>query len=304
MKSSYFIFSISGGAGKNVLATAVIKAIKKSYPEKKIIILTAFKDVWLYNPNIYRVYQHGQTPNFYKDFIQNKDVQICASEPYLTNDYILKKKHLIEIWCDLAGVPYNNEKPELFFNQREIEYSENLRGLNQAPIFVIQTNGGVQQDVKVSWMRDMPIGLAQSIINDLAGRFRVIHIRRDDQPALQGAEQFKGSLREMMVLIRYSKRRLLIDSVSQHIAAALDKKSTILWVRNNPSVLGYAMHDNIITEVEDELDSISDGLFEPYDITGNIYQCPFKEGTQLFDKNVILKSISLQGEKEAVATKE
>ena len=89
-------------------------------------------------------------------------------------------------------------------------------------------------------------------------------------------------------------KRLFIDSVSQHIAAALGKSSTVLWIRNEPSVLGYSIHDNIVTKVEDEIDVLQDSFLEPYDITGNIYQCPFKQGTKLFEIEEIVKSIENQ----------
>lgn len=295
-KQKYLIFVVNGGAGKNVLATAVVKTLKEANPETNIIVVTAYKEIWMYNPNVYRTYLHGNTPNFYKDFIQdNTNVTICAQEPYLTNDYILKKKHLIDVWCDLVGVKYKGQQPELFFNQRELEYGENLRDLKNEsrPIFLIQTNGGAQQDIKVSWMRDLPLSTAQEVIFKLKDKYRVIHIRRDDQPSINFpfVEQFRGSLRELMILIKYSKKRLFIDSVCQHIAAALDKKSTVTWVRNDPKMLGYKIHDNIVTNVEDEIDVLSEAFLEPYDITGNIYQCPFKEGTKLFDTDEILKTI-------------
>lgn len=291
---NFVIFTINGGAGKNVLATAVVKAIKKNMPDINIVILTAYKDVWLFNPNIYRVYQYGQAPNFYENYIKDKkNVKIFAQEPYSTNDYLLKKKSLIEIWCNLCGVPYNNEKPELFFNQREVEYVQNnlIRG---DKIFVVQTNGGSQQDVKISWMRDLPLNTAHEVIEKFRHQYRIIQIRRDDQPQLFGVEQFKGSLRELFLLIRFSTKRLLIDSVAQHVAAALDKPSTVVWIRNNPEVLGYAIHDNIVTKVEDELDVLSYSVLEPYEITGNITQCPFKEDTKLFDSEVIIESIEKQ----------
>ena len=295
-KEKYLVFVVNGGAGKNVLATAVVKAIKDAKPDTDISVITAYKEVWMYNPSVYRTYLHTNTPNFYKDFIQdNPNVTICAQEPYLSNDYILKKKHLIEVWCDLVEVKYKGQQPELFFNQRELEYGENLRDLKNegAPIFLIQTNGGAQQDVKVSWMRDLPMSVAQEVVFKLKDRYRVIHIRRDDQPGMPFpfVEQFKGSLRELMILIKYSKKRLFIDSVCQHIAAALEKKSTVTWVRNDPKMLGYKIHDNIVTKVEDEIDVLSESFLEPYDISGNIYQCPFKEGTQLFDADEILKTI-------------
>ena len=293
---NYLVFMVNGGAGKNVLATAVVKAIKDTYPNTNIIVVTAYKDVWLYNPNVYKTYTHGNTPHFYTDYVKdNPKIKICALEPYLTEDYILKRKHLIEIWCELCGVLYKGQKPELFFNQREIEYGENLRDLKNesTPIFLLQTNGGAQQDVKVSWMRDLPMSTAQEIVLKLRDRYRIIHIRRDDQPAIPFpfVEQFKGNLRELMILIKYSKKRLFIDSVCQHIAAALEKKSTVTWVRNDPKTLGYTLHENIITKAEDEINVLSDAFLEPYDITGNIYQCPFKEGTKLFDTEDILKTL-------------
>jgi hypothetical protein len=221
---------------------------------------------------------------------------------YITlEEYNQKKKNLIEIWCDLVNVPYNNEKPELFFNQREIEFAENQRNLRDNPIMLIQTNGGSPQEMKVSWMRDMPLSNAQDLVQHFSNNmkvvekygknFRIIQIRRDDQPALHGVEQFRGNLRELMVLIKYSEKRVFIDSVCQHIAAALDKPSTVVWVRNSPKVLGYKIHDNIVTNVEDEIDVLFDSFLEPYDIQGNVYQCPFKEGTVLFNTQDLIESI-------------
>ena len=305
-KDNYLIFTVNGGAGKNVLATAVVKAIKKNKPKTKIIVITAYKEIWMYNPNVYRIYTFGNTPNFYNDYIKDNDenVEICSLEPYSTTDYILKRKSLIEIWCDLVKVPYNNEKPELFFNQREIEFANNQRSLTDRPIMLIQTNGGAPQDMKVSWMRDMPLSNAQEVVQHFTNNvkviqkygqnFRIIQIRRDDQPALQGVEQFKGNLRELMILIKYSEKRLFIDSVCQHIAAALEKPSTVVWVRNNPKVLGYDIHDNIITKAEDEIDTTSDSFLEPYDIQGNVYQCPFREGTKLFETQDLIESLANQ----------
>jgi hypothetical protein len=305
-KDNYLIFTVNGGAGKNVLATAVVKAIKNNKPKTKIIVITAYKEIWMYNPNVYRIYTFGNTPNFYNDYIKDNDenVEICSLEPYSTTDYILKRKSLIEIWCDLVKVPYNNEKPELFFNQREIEFANNQRSLTDRPIMLIQTNGGAPQDMKVSWMRDMPLSNAQEVVQHFTNNvkviqkygqnFRIIQIRRDDQPALQGVEQFKGNLRELMILIKYSEKRLFIDSVCQHIAAALEKPSTVVWVRNNPKVLGYDIHDNIITKAEDEIDTTSDSFLEPYDIQGNVYQCPFREGTKLFETQDLIESLANQ----------
>lgn len=291
---NFIIFSIRGGIGKNILATAVVKAIKKQYSDMNIVVLTGYKDIWLYNPNVHRVYNFNEATYFHENFVKDKsNVKIFSLEPYDTENYILKKEHLISIWCNLFGIKYNNEHPELFFNQREIDFMRNTYIRNE-PIFLIQTNGGGLSDMKYSWVRDLPINTAQEVVENFRGEARIIQVRREDQLALNDVEYFNGSLRNLLVLIRESKYRLFIDSMCQHAAAALEKKSTVCWVRNHPSVLGYSLHDNIITTQEDKLPSLMFSLLEPYDISGNILQCPFEEGTTLFDSKEIIESVRSQ----------
>ena len=290
---NFIILSISGGVGKNILATAVVKAIKREHPDMNIVVLTAWKDVWMFNPYIYRSYKFDNAPFFYSNYIKGKNVKIFALEPYQTEAYILSNEHLLFSWCKLCGVTYKNESPELFFNQREVEYVTNTISKND-PILLVQTHGGGVSNQKHSWMRDLPVGIAQEAVNQFRGEARIIHVRREDQIALSEVEQFNGGLRELFVLIRQSKYRLFIDSMCQHAAAALDKKSTVCWIRNFPNVLGYQLHDNYVCDAQDEIDTFDFSILEPYDIVGHNIQCPFKEGTQLFDVPTIVKSIRSQ----------
>lgn len=290
---NFIILSISGGIGKNILATALVKAIKKKYPDWNIVILTAWKDAWLYNPYVYRSYLFNQAHFFYTSYIKNKNVKIFSLEPYQTEAYILKKEHLLTVWAKLCGVEYANETPEIFFNQREIDYVINNYSKGD-PYLLVQTHGATNAEIKHSWMRDMPINIAQEVVNNFRGEARIIHVRRDDQLPLQDVEQFKGGIREILVLVRESKYRFFIDSMCQHAAMALGKRSTVCWIRNTPDVLGYTFHDNIVCEVEDEIDTLDWSVLEPYDISGQVSQCPFKEGTKLFDPQRIISSIRNQ----------
>ena len=103
----YSIFHIEGGIGKNILATAVVSSLKSTEPERNIIVVTAWPQVWFNNPNVHQIYPIGQAANFYKNFIKEKDTKIFRIDPYHTEDYILNKKHLIDIWCDLVGAQNN-----------------------------------------------------------------------------------------------------------------------------------------------------------------------------------------------------
>ncbi len=293
----YFIFIINGGIGKNIAATAVVKGIHKKYPNKKIVIVTGWTEVWQNNPLVHRFYRAGgMLPYFYSDYIKDHPNTIpFAEEPYAKADYILKKKHLINIWFEMLDIPYEGETPELYFNQREVQFVENqfVKGANN--IMIIQTNGGAENNMqKISWMRDMPLDLAQAMVDNFLGEYLIYHIRRPDQPELQNVTAVNLPIRQLFILIAFSKKRLLIDSFSQHAAAALKLPSTVIWVRNAPEVLGYDMHDNIVTPVQDNIDTLFASYLEPYDIMGQIDQCPFPMGTALFNFDEVLKSLNKQ----------
>jgi len=138
------------------------------------------------------------------------------------------------------------------------------------------------------------LNTAQFIVNEVAKSMKVIHVRRDEQLPLDNTLQFKGSLRELFVLIRQSTKRLFIDSMCQHAAKALNKSSVVCWVKNNPHVLGWDIHDNVKSDAIEEISTFDFSLLEPYNIEGDILQCPYKEGTQLFDVDEILQCLNKQ----------
>ena len=68
----YFIWPIQGGLGKNIAATSLISSIKKTYKDRKIIIVASHIEAYLNNPDIFRVYALGNTPYFYENYVENK----------------------------------------------------------------------------------------------------------------------------------------------------------------------------------------------------------------------------------------
>jgi hypothetical protein len=73
------IFQINGGIGKCVAATAVCEAIKKKYPNDKLIVVSGYADVFLNNPHVDRAYNYGGMSYFYEEYIEDKDVKIAES---------------------------------------------------------------------------------------------------------------------------------------------------------------------------------------------------------------------------------
>ena len=50
----YSVFHIEGGIGKNIVATNIVRAIKKAHPERNLIVVAPYPEVFVHNPNIYR----------------------------------------------------------------------------------------------------------------------------------------------------------------------------------------------------------------------------------------------------------
>ena len=293
-KDKYIIFHTEGGHGKQIMATAVIRAIKKKYPDRKIIVVSAWDTPFFYNPDIYRFYTFNEIKYFYDDYINN-DTIIYRHEVYHSEDYILKRKHITKCWCDMYNIPHDGIYPKLYINPREIEIAKDkIKPHLGKPIMLLQTHGGGgRQYSKKSWARDMPIEVAQAIVNYFAKSYRILHIRRDDQPKLNNVEHVQLPLRELYAVFTFSQKRLFIDSFSQHVAAALGLPSTVCWIANTPKVLGYTMHDNILPNAKVQQYFNKFSYLDQFDISGQIQQFPF-DTVNLFNISEIIESIKKQ----------
>lgn len=290
----YSIFHLEGGLGKHVAATAVAKCIKNNHPDRKLIIVCAYPEIFLNLDFVDRVYRIGNTPYFYDNYINNKDSIIFKHEPYFTTDHIHKRLPLIENWCKLYGLNYNGERPELKFNIRQKQIGFKRWSRNK-PIMVIHTNGGPmkEQPYPFSWTRDMPLGLAQEIVNYYLNDYHIIQICRDSVTALQGVEVVTETMTnmELFSLLYLSDKRLLIDSSLQHAAAAMNLPSTVLWVGTDPKIFGYSIHNNIKANLSDSDMKLPDSYLFDYNFNGIIHECPIFDDEPIFDVVQIKKSL-------------
>ena len=289
----YSIFHIEGGIGKNILATAVIDSLKKTDPERKIILVSAWPQVWFNNSNIEQIFPMGQVANFYKNFIKDQDVKIFRVDPYHTEDYILNKKHLIEIWCDLVGAKYDDESPKLYFSPLELEgiRTKMLQGVTK-PIFLLHTNGGGSgpKSRPYSWYRDIPVQNAIEVVNYFKNDYHIYQLGYQGQSLIPGCNKLTLETREILAAPLFSKKRLLIDSFSQHASVALGVKSVVCWVGNKPEILGYDSHINIKPVAKPVFDTYHSSYLDDFDIGGNPVQFPYDK-LKVFDSNDIINKL-------------
>ncbi len=294
---SHIIFNIAGGLGKNIMATAVVRALDKAYPDARITVTTPHRDVWLHNPRVDEIVDVTATPDFYTTYIHDPDDTrlILRLDPYMTADHMYRRAHLTEIWCRLCGVPWDGPKPELYFTARERSMVKKVLAPTKKPIFLIQTSGGAaQQPYPISWARDISIPFAEQIVEHMSARgYRTIHLRRADQPALTGTEYITLSHRQALIAVTLSTARLFMDSFAHHTAAAFELPSTVLWMSNSPTVFGYAAHDNMLCKAPEmfrhRLDMSPDG----YDILGRPEEYPYETSMdELFDADRVIDSLT------------
>ena len=289
----YIIWHIQGGLGKNIAATALCNDLKQQYKDRKLIMVVSYPEAFLSNPVVDRVYALGQSPYFYQDYIEGKDIVLFRHEPYNQTAHVTKKQHLIHNWCDLLGIEYKNQQPVLFPN-----YPQRMTtGIWQRPkpVMVIQTGGGPMQGQKFSysWTRDMPVEVAQEIINKYSQQYHIIQVTRPDGYQLPGAERIDGALSnmELFSLLVRSQKRVLIDSCLQHAAAALKLQSTVLWVGTSPTVFGYNSHKNIIAKLPKKANQLIGSYLFDYQFENNMHECPYMDVKDMFNIEEIFKSI-------------
>ena len=298
--SSYSIFHLQGGIGKHVAATAVARAIKNNHPDRKLIVVCAYPDIFINLPFVHRVFALGATSYFYQEYVQDKDSILFHHEPYYTTNHIHKRKKLIENWCEMYGLKYDGERPEIKFNKLQYDLSKKYWA-RKKPYMLLHTNGGVMTtDAKpYAWTRDMPENTAQEIVDHYHKDYHIYQITKLNSPKLKNTEPIFASqqqsltLMELFSLLLHSSKRIFIDSCMQHAAAALKKKSTVLWNGTSPKVFGYDMHDNICTDVPYDFKLPGSYLFD-FDFNGNEVEYPFTEDVKLFNINKIIESVDKQ----------
>lgn len=291
MDNKFLVWHIEGGLGKNIAATALLPDIAKQYKTRKIVVVASYPEVFLNHPDVHRVYRVGMTAYFYEDYILNKDTLVFRHEPYFQTGHILKQKHLVQNWAELLGVSYKKQLPNLHLNMMQKRLPNIWQ--RQKPILLIQTNGGLFQGqaLDYAWTRDMPIELANYIVEKIGKDYHVIQITRENSPQIPGVEvvNYPMSNMELFGLVAASERRFLIDSCLQHAAAALNLPSTVFWVGTSPKNFGYEMHTNIESLPPKGNTKLIDAYLFDYSFDGQLHECPYQDLSEMFDMNAIDK---------------
>lgn len=289
----YIVFNIEGGIGKCILGTALCQAFAEQMPNKSLIVVSGYPEVFLNNPHVHRSFSFSNIQYFYDEYIRNRNTEVYLHNPYNTSDYIYKRKHIIEIWCEIFGLEYHKEyHPKIYLTKREEEFFSRQINVDK-PILLLQTNGGADsQPVKYSWARDIPLSVAQKVVNYFMSDYSVFHVRRNDQFQLENTFSVTANFRELCVIATLSSKRLLMDSFLHHLCSSFRMKSSVLWVVNSPKVFGYDFNDNITANPFSSKPELRSAYLQEFNITGEPLEFPYNSEEDIFSIDRIVQSLS------------
>jgi len=288
--NKYCLFQINGGIGKCIAATAVCAAIKKQYPDRELIVVSGYPEVFLNNPNVKKSFAFGNISYFYQDYIQGQDTITMMHDPYLQTDAVYQRRHLIEIWCELYGVKYNGELPQIFMTQREIDGFQKQVNVDK-PILLLQTNGGGDANKKYSWARDLPASVVMEIIEHFRNHYAIIHVKREDQMTFPNTFPLTAPMRHIFAISLLSQKRLLIDSFMQHVTAALNLPSVACWIVNSPTLFGYDIHTHIKANPFTVKPELRNAYINEFNIGGDEVEFPYDNESEIFDTSKIIAAL-------------
>ena len=220
------IFTITGGIGKCIAGTAVAEAIKKQYPDSKLIVISPHPNIFKNNPFVDKVEQiHGFLNAAYELYCKGKEFKVFTVDPFHHNDFITNTGHLIPTWCKANSIKYNGELPQIFLSEAEQDYYGNYYNFDNLakPIMAIQVNGG-NPDPRIqpgyNWARDLPLEIVKNIIEEYRDHYTIINIKRPDQQGYNDTIECVDDPRGVAYLLQHSEKRVFIDSFAQHMSAA------------------------------------------------------------------------------------
>ena len=298
----YCIFQIQGGLGKHIAATAVAQVIKKAHPDRELIVVCAWPELWANLPFVHRVFPLGNTQYFYEEYIDGKDSLIFANEPYFTTPHINKTHRLVESWCSLYNLTYANEQPVLKINPEQKKAIRNFYEpkFEGKPFLMLHTNGGLFTNERpFCWSRDMPIEIATKVAQHFKKSHFVMQITRPSSPKIDiegvfvRSEQLSNT--ELCGLVELTDKRLLIDSSLQHAAAAFGLPSTVLWNATSNVIFGHSLHTNIQAKDKPQKSLPGSYLFDyQFDANENEYPYEDEDMSDLYNIDQIIASLEAQ----------
>ena len=232
-----------------LLLTIIFRKIFEESGEK-IITISAFKEIFLLNKAVQKVYQReNQLINFRKlvGFDYHDITYRCWSNLLPTKKNVFNS-HAIEQFChqlDLRGSV--SLKPEIFFSNEEV----NSFSKPSADYIVVQSQASHSNHPQTT--KDWSVESMQEVVDCLDKNFEILQLGSEKDVRLRGVSDFCGktSIREAGLFLKNARLFVGLEGALMHMARAVDCPSIIIWGgRLKPEQIGYLCFENVTVDLE------------------------------------------------------
>ena len=169
------IFRTNGGLGKQIMSTAVAKAIKEKYKKSILHVQTSYPEAYNNLEYVDRFFG-GNVPYFYTDHI---DFDVLETEIYVDLKYRQGKEHAIETWCRKLNLPKPKEiRGYIELDSQELSIADTILMKNKIDankLIAFQPFGSVsyynpqvaQDPSRLNTNKNLPVRVAQELVNKL-----------------------------------------------------------------------------------------------------------------------------------------
>jgi ADP-heptose:LPS heptosyltransferase len=214
------------------MITPALRNLRKKHPDATISVATDFPDVFEGNPFVNEVVPGALIEQIRADYDLVIDFRYEHCYPL--------RKHIIEIFCDCAGVSLDAPMLDLFLTQQEIAWGEREVEAHGGRAIVIQPWPGDWTRNK-DWPEDRWAAAVEHLQGSTTPSRPVLQIGLADQPLIGGAIDYRGrtSIRQACALIRASDLLVSCNSFGQQAARAVGTPAVILYGSTAPIGSGY-----------------------------------------------------------------
>lgn len=262
MKKNAFRIITLGGLGDLILSTPVIAALRKKFPESKIIVYgtsKSYQEIFYHNPHIDRVTGTSflSDPVAYTRFYLKwgRFYSFHYGRVFPTLFYNSPAQDII---AEVFDLQLKDRKIQLFLNSQEEQEASAIMRAHHHPV-IIHTTALTTKNK--NWTTAKWNELIRSMPNHT-----FVQIGLKSEPALEGVVDLRGKVtfRQAMGLIKYAQSFVGVDSAFSHVTNAFDIPGVILFGPSVPGIWGHPNNINIYKDLHCSpcIDLLRDGC--PY----------------------------------------
>jgi ADP-heptose:LPS heptosyltransferase len=238
---------IAGGQlGDVLLCTPIFQALKDNYPQCKIHVRCAnalYRDLLVNNPYIDKISitQNNQIRLLQNPFKRRKPLRIYELDFQYIPPLFYSTKHYREHIFQKFQLTYSEKygQLQLYFTSEEEARARNVLSSYTNPIIL-------HVYAESSPNRHWPIHFWETLIREMPD-YTFIQVGKKNEPhiagAIDGRDQF--SLRDALVLVKFTRSFVGIDSVFAHSTNAFLKHGVVLFGDTDPRYVGHSNNINL-----------------------------------------------------------